>query len=320
MSLRPPLAALALSLGIGAPAAARVPPRHHPPSTRPPAHPASPARSKSHAAHPPSSASPRVVDLPSEIPPTAAPETPAPVEEARPSRRWPYALPLPIAGVAALAVWLRRRRREEKVVAVAHAAARARGVAELQGHDPDFDPPAFLARAHRTIEAVRAAWAAGSMAPARRLVSDGVFVRFQSRIELLRGEGLRHVVLADSVDELELLAAESDRSWDSVHVKVVGERRAADVPLSLEPRAARRAARTAEPVEVQEVWSFVRRRGLRSRGGAPALDGQCPSCGGAIPDGAPPGTADVRCRYCKAVWNSGEHDWVLLDVTPPEEW
>jgi hypothetical protein len=28
----------------------------------------------------------------------------------------------------------------------------------------------------------------------------------------------------------------------------------------------------------------------------------------------------VRCEYCKAVVNSGEHDWVLAEITQPEEW
>ena len=65
----------------------------------------------------------------------------------------------------------------------------------------------------------------------------------------------------------------------------------------------------------EEVWSFLRKRGSKSKNGVPALEGRCPNCGADLP------VSDVvRCEYCKAVVNSGEHDWVLAEITQPEEW
>jgi hypothetical protein len=65
----------------------------------------------------------------------------------------------------------------------------------------------------------------------------------------------------------------------------------------------------------EEVWSFLRRRGKKSQKGQPALQGRCPGCGADLPL-----SEVVRCEFCKAVVNSGEHDWVLAEITQPEEW
>ena len=70
------------------------------------------------------------------------------------------------------------------------------------------------------------------------------------------------------------LGADADALWDTVHVKIVGEARDADVPLGLAEAAAEKKARGAELAQYQEVWSFVRRRGKRSKQGVPAQIGR----------------------------------------------
>ncbi|HMY60014.1 MAG TPA: hypothetical protein PK472_17250, partial [Pseudomonadota bacterium] len=103
--------------------------------------------------------------------------------------------------------------------------------------------------------------------------------------------------------------------WDTVHVKIVGEARDRDVSVSLSPSEALSQTKKAELGQYHEVWSFVRRRGKHSKKGIPALEGKCPSCGADLPLGEV-----VKCEYCKALVNSGEHDWVLAEITQPEEW
>jgi hypothetical protein len=113
----------------------------------------------------------------------------------------------------------------------------------------------------------------------------------------------------------DILAAVSDPLWDTVHVKIVGEARDKDVALSLGTEQARREVGKQPLAQYHEVWSFVRRRGKKSKQGVPALEGKCPSCGADLP------LSDVvKCEYCQALVNSGEHDWVLAEITQPEEW
>jgi hypothetical protein len=220
-----------------------------------------------------------------------------------------------IALVIGLAIWLRRRNQNRRAEVTVDRSAQARGIAALRSRDPGFDPQAFAERTKATMSRVNEAWIAGSMSPARRLISDGVFVRFQTQLRLLRADGLRNLMADWRVVSADLLAAEADDRWDTVHVKVVGEARDADVRLDLPPDQAEKKVRAAPLSPYHEVWSFIRRRGQTTPTGSPALEGRCPSCGADLP------VADtVRCDYCEALVNSGEHDWVLAEITQPEEW
>ena len=211
------------------------------------------------------------------------------------------------------------------VLAIVNKARRARvavggahrdeGLARLRAHDSGFDPAAFEARGKQIFQKVNDAWIGGQMATARRLVSDGVYVRFQTQLAMLRAQGLKNAMTDFRVVSTTLLAAEADEAWDTVHVKLVGEARDADVPLSATAQQQQQTVRAARLSQYDEVWSFVRRRGKQSKNGVPALSGRCPSCGADMPL-----SAAVRCEFCRAVVNSGEHDWVLAEITQPEEW
>jgi hypothetical protein len=189
------------------------------------------------------------------------------------------------------------------------------GLNALRGQDPGFDQAQFAERARGVMAKVNEAWVAGAMGPARRHISDGVYVRFQTQLALLKAQGLRNAMADWSVVACEVLAAESDAKWDTVHVKMVGQARDADVPATLNAQQAAEQAKRAPLVRYEEVWSFLRKRGSKSKNGVPTLEGRCPNCGADLP------VSDVvRCEYCKAVVNSGEHDWVLAEITQPEEW
>jgi predicted lipid-binding transport protein (Tim44 family) len=220
-----------------------------------------------------------------------------------------------VVALILLVIWLVVRNRRSRPGVAVNQAAQARGLAALREQDPGFDPAAFAERCKATVARVNEDWVKGHMGPARRLISDGVFVRFQTQLNLLAEAGLRNVMVDWRVLHAEIVAAEADAQWDTVHVRVVGEARDADVPRDLPQAQAEAKARSAPLQRYEEVWSFLRRRGKRSKAGVPALEGQCPGCGAPLP------LSDVvQCEYCKALVNSGEHDWVLAEITQPEEW
>lgn len=190
-----------------------------------------------------------------------------------------------------------------------------RGLHALRNQDPEFSPEAFSERTRAVLKTVNEAWLAGDMGPARCLISDGIFVRFSTQLALLKADGLRNAMADWRIISVELLAAEADPQWDTLHAKIVCAARDLDLPLNLSADAARKKLGAAPLAEYQEVWSFVRRRGKHSKKGVPALLGRCPSCGADMPR-----SDVVRCEYCKTLVNSGEHDWVLAEITQPEEW
>jgi hypothetical protein len=208
-----------------------------------------------------------------------------------------------------------KNRGGDRAAVAVDRSTQAEGLEALRAQDAGFDGAAFAERAKGVMAKVNEAWCNGAMGPARRLISDGVYVRFQTQLGMLKAQGLRNAMADWSVVGCELLAAESDAKWDTVHVKMVGQARDADVPANLTPAQAAEKAKHSPLVRYQEVWSFLRKRGMKSKNGVPALEGRCPNCGADLP------ISDVvRCEYCKAVVNSGEHDWVLAEITQPEEW
>jgi hypothetical protein len=195
---------------------------------------------------------------------------------------------------------------------------RQAGLAALKAEDPDFDEASFAARCRQMMLSINKAWHDGNMGPVRRFISDGVYVRFQTQLALLRAQKLRNAMADARAVAAEVVAAESDPNWDTVHVKVVGEARDTDVASTLSAEEAAEKAKSAPLSRYEEVWSFVRRRGRRTKAGVPmaaAFEGKCANCGNELPSGEV-----VRCEVCKALTNSGEHDWVLAEITQPEEW
>jgi len=189
------------------------------------------------------------------------------------------------------------------------------GLAALRSQDPEFEPQAFAERTRTVVKKVNETWLAGDMGPARQIISDGVYVRFTTQLALLHADGLRNAMADWRVISAEILAAESDPMWDTIHMKIVCAARDLDLPQNLTQEQSKKRLSAAPLDEYEEVWSFVRRRGKHSKKGVPALEGHCPNCGADMPR-----SEVVKCEYCQALVNSGEHDWVLAEITQPEEW
>ena len=117
-----------------------------------------------------------------------------------------------VIGIIVLIWWIRRKGPERATIQV-DQGAQDRGIAALRARDPDFDPAAFVERTRATVAKVNDAWLAGAMGPARRLISDGVYVRFQTQLGLLKQDGLRNVMVDWKVVSADILAAEGDSQW-----------------------------------------------------------------------------------------------------------
>ena len=189
------------------------------------------------------------------------------------------------------------------------------GIEALRKHDEGFDPQAFVERTRAVAAKVNEAWLAGSMGASRRVISDGVYTRFMTQLQLLKADGLRNVMADWRIVSADILAAEADENWDTVHVRIVGAARDMNVQIGQSDADVKKQVGRAKLDEYHEVWSFIRRRGKKSKKGVPALEGQCPNCGAPLPLGDV-----VTCDHCQALINSGEHDWVLAEITQPEEW
>jgi uncharacterized Zn finger protein (UPF0148 family) len=110
-------------------------------------------------------------------------------------------------------------------------------------------------------------------------------------------------------------AVEAANPLDVVHVRVTAEARDTEVPWTAGEDAIRAALARAPVEPYTEVWSVVRCVGAQTKPAGFLVGRACPSCGAPLVQGE-----SVKCRYCGGLICSGEHDWVLAEITQLEEW
>jgi uncharacterized tellurite resistance protein B-like protein len=243
----------------------------------------------------------------------------------------------PIGGSAGLGVWLLiviavvvflavARMRRLSVDAFARSAlitaqdegtlARSAALDALRAHDPALTEESIVNHVRRMADILRQAWCGGDMRSARPIVSDGVLSRFQVQLELMRQENRRNVMSDARILYASIEAVESAPPLEVVHVRVTAEARDAEVAVAATDEQIRSAlARTAvEPYT--EIWSLVRVCGVQSKRSDFDVGHACPSCGAPLDLQG----ETIKCRYCGALVCSGEHDWVIAEITQLVEW
>jgi tellurite resistance protein len=193
-------------------------------------------------------------------------------------------------------------------------AEREAWVSALQGRDPAFTLASFLDRTKSLFSATQEAWSGGELLPVRRFLSDATWLRLRLQLALLRAQGVRNITADVTVTDVELVGFEQNDWFDTLHVAVRARARDADVPLDWPELKARAAAARTTSQPFTEVWSLVRKPGVKSSGAAALAAHNCPSCGAPFDGGAA-----STCPYCKAVVNSGAYDWVLSKITQATE-
>ncbi len=190
-------------------------------------------------------------------------------------------------------------------------------VAVVRAEDPAFSPEAFLERYGTIAGKIQEAWSNGNMAPVRNLVSQGVYNRFRIQLKLMgEQEKVRNLMGDFGVDSLSIIGTSLSHSYQTVHVRMDAHARDITVPVSMAEEEKKSALAKAEKTSFTEIYSFTRKRGSKTDAAKNILAGQCPNCGN-IADAA--GDSN-KCKTCGTIYNSGEFDWVLSEITQGEEW
>jgi rubrerythrin len=188
---------------------------------------------------------------------------------------------------------------------------------QIKKYDPEFNPSNFMNRARETSERLQASWSSAEMLPVRNFLSQGLYNRFKQQLELMISqEKVRNVmgdykVLGVSVD-----AISASLQYHTLHVKIKASARDVEVPADSSNGAIEKAVKSAAKEAFAEVYSFTRKIGVKTSESRDMLKGQCPNCG-YIPDNF---SQINKCPGCGSIYNSGDYDWVLSEITQLEEW
>jgi uncharacterized Zn finger protein (UPF0148 family) len=185
----------------------------------------------------------------------------------------------------------------------------------LRARDPALTEESIADHVRQMADLLRQAWCAGDMRPARPFMSDGVLSRFQVQLALMQQENRRNVMADARVLSVVIEGVESAEPLDVVHVRVTAQARDTEVHVAATAAEIQRALAHAPIEPYTEIWSLVRRTGVQSKPAGFAVGRACPSCGAPLDGGE-----TIKCRYCGTLACSGEHDWVLAEITQLVEW
>lgn len=195
--------------------------------------------------------------------------------------------------------------------------ARARVVAAIAQKDPNFSIDAFLERSKEIFIRVQEAWSSGNMAPVRNFLSQGVYNRFQIQLEIMRSiENLKNVIGEIRVISSKPQDVNVNGPYITIHVAITASARDVTLDAGADSDQLERSLKSAPVSTFTEVYSFTRKLDAQSDSSRDLLNGQCPRCG-FVPDNF---SQVNRCPSCGALYNSGEYDWVLSEITQMEEW
>lgn len=169
--------------------------------------------------------------------------------------------------------------------------------------------PALPERAAAAWPRLQAAWAEQDLDPVRLFLSDGLQARTAMQLQALRRRGVRNRLEDGAVVGCRLVEEDAGEAWTAATVEIEAEGR--DVDLDLATGAPRRSGSREL---FREYWTFLRRSGGAARA-VGLLEGNCPSCGAPIPR-----SASVKCPHCGNAVRSGEHDWVLAEISQEGAW
>lgn len=216
--------------------------------------------------------------------------------------------------------WYFRKRGASRPPAIEPAIdadAQARMLATIRENDPNFSMEVFLDRAKEIFLRLQDAWSSGDMAPVRNFLSQGVYNRFKIQLEIMRNvEGLKNIMSDVEVLSVNPIGVSANPPFVTIHVSVNAKARDVMLPADAGDDEARRLLSKASASTFSEVYSFTRKLNAQSDPSRDLLKDQCPRCGFVADNFAQVN----KCPNCGALYNSGEYDWVLSEITQSEEW
>lgn len=187
----------------------------------------------------------------------------------------------------------------------------------IKQDDPEFSPELFMEKAKTIAERLQEAWSKNDMISVRNYVSQGVYNRFKLQLELMIDEEkVRNVVSDFKVLKISVIDLSTSASYQTLHVNIFACAKDATVSADASDDDIKKALDNAVKSAFYEVYSFTRKLGTKTNMKSNWLKGQCPNCG-YVPDNF---SESNKCQSCGSIYNSGEYDWVLSEITQEEEW
>lgn len=174
---------------------------------------------------------------------------------------------------------------------------------ELERADPSVTDGTLGARLRMIYDELHRAWESNDLAPARGLLSDGLYDYLQYWIEAYKRQGLRNELVDMRITHTALAKIARDRYYDAITVRIWATGK--DYVVREADGDVVRGSRIRER-KYSEYWTLIR---SSARRGTPVATPSCSNCGGPLKI-----TMAGACEFCGAHVTAGEFDWVLSKI------
>lgn len=171
-----------------------------------------------------------------------------------------------------------------------------------------FNKEAFISKSTNAFTEVQRAWEKKNLSPVRRFISDGVYQRFNTQILMMNKLEQTNTFKHLKVLETKIALVEIEEPYEIIHVQYKAE--ISDAFTS----AKHSNLSQSFDEEFIEFWTYIRKKSDKHKDIYETTN--CPNCG----DGLPADMGEIsKCPSCQTYINTGEFDWVLCEITQPEE-
>ncbi len=184
-----------------------------------------------------------------------------------------------------------------------------KGYSSFIENNPDFDEGEFLEKVKTAFLGIQTAWTEKTISNARRYISDGVYQRFKTQIEMMEILKQTNKISNIKIYNTWIDKVEKDGDFDIIHV---GINAYADDIFKSELS---RSLNTDVSEEFIEYWSFIRKTSSKNKDLYGTVE--CPNCRAPL-DGK--NSDVVKCTFCGTLLNNGEYDWILSEITQANDY
>jgi hypothetical protein len=187
---------------------------------------------------------------------------------------------------------------------------------EISNAIAEFDKKLFLSKVELTASLLNDAWTKNQMKKVRSVVSGGIFNRFSIQLEIMQKQGIVNYIDHWKIKSLQIIDSSTSERLASIHVELKASSRDTNLNINLTEDEKLKQLKVTPTQEYTEIWSFIKAKDTKSVTGMGILEGNCPNCGADVKKL----TDQNKCNACGVLFNSGEYDWVLSEITQEVEW
>ena len=180
---------------------------------------------------------------------------------------------------------------------------------DFLSRNQDFEASKFKEKVRTAFIAIQNAWMQQDLSNVRKWISDGVYQRFNTQFIMMKQLEQVNEISNINIQYTYIDDIENDGEYEIIHVGIKFSMYDGFISKKF-PQL-----NDGGPLDGLEYWSFIKKSGVKEKD--LYHTNNCPNCGGDLPAD---GGETAKCPYCSTITYLGDYDWILAEITQPEDY